>query len=106
MRLHHDVTDMAGERGCAVQFIRIRRVLEMIGVSRTTLWRMVQAGTFPRPVRITDRNRGYVLETVEAWMAARTEGIPDDVEVPQVVRKRAEHRAAARAALARLPPTG
>ena len=89
-----------------MQFIRIRRVLEMIGVSRTTLWRMVQAGTFPRPVRITERNRGYVLETVEAWMTARTEGIPDDVEVPPVVRKRAERRAVARAALARLPRTG
>jgi len=89
-----------------VQFIRIRRVLEMIGVSRTTLWRMVQAGTFPRPVRITERNRGYDLETVEAWMTARTEGIPDDVEMPPGVRKRSERRAAARVALARQPRTG
>jgi len=91
---------------CAVQFIRIRRVLEMIGVSRTTLWRMVQAGTFPRPVRITERNRGYDLETVEAWMTARTEGIADDVQMPPVVRRRSERRAAARAALTRLPRTG
>ena len=45
----------------------------MIGVSRTTLWRMVRAGTFPRPVRITERNRGYLLEAVEAWMKARTD---------------------------------
>jgi len=65
-----------------VQFIRIRQVLEMIGVSRTTLWRMVQAGTFPRPVRITERNRGYVRETVEAWMKARTEGTPLLAEAP------------------------
>jgi len=50
----------------------------MIGVSRTTLWRMVQAGTFPRPVRITERNRGYLLEAVEAWMKARMDGaLPD-----------------------------
>ena len=45
----------------------------MIGVSRTTLWRMVREGSFPRPVRITDRSLGYVLEAVEAWMQARTE---------------------------------
>ena len=89
-----------------MQFIRIRRVLEMIGVSRTTLWRMVQAGTFPRPVRITERNRGYDIETVEAWMTSRTDGIPDDVHMPPVVRRRSERRAAARAALARLPRTG
>jgi hypothetical protein len=34
----------------------------MIGVSRTTVWRTVQAGRFPRPVCITERNRGYLLE--------------------------------------------
>ena len=56
-----------------MRFIRPVEVLRMIGVSRTTLWRMVQAGAFPAPVRITDRSRGYVLEDVEAWMKARTE---------------------------------
>jgi len=52
----------------------------MIGVSRTTLWRMVREGRFPRPVRITERNLGYVLEAVETWMQARTEGfLPEPV---------------------------
>ena len=106
LRLHRDETGMMDERRETMQFIRIRRVLEMIGVSRTTLWRMVQAGTFPRPVRITERNRGYVLEAVEAWMTARTEGIPADSELPPVVRRRTERRIAARAALTRLPRTG
>ena len=39
---------------------------------------MVQAGHFPRPVCITERNRGYLLESVEAWMTARAEGRPFD----------------------------
>ena len=63
-----------------MQFIRPRQVLEMIGVSRTTLWRMVQAGTFPRPVRITERNCGFLLDTVEAWMEARAAGLPWEAE--------------------------
>ena len=57
-----------------MRFVRPREVLEMIGVSRTTLWRMVQSGVFPRPVRITVRNNGFVLEAVEEWMKARTAG--------------------------------
>ena len=90
----------------AVQFIRPRQVLEMIGVSRTTLWRMVQAGTFPRPVRITERNRGYLRDAVEAWMKARAEGLPFDAgsarpsnarspgaAATAVVRRLAERRA-------------
>ena len=63
-----------------MRFIRPRQVLEMIGVSRTTLWRMVRAGAFPRPVRITERNCGFVLDNVEAWMKARAAGIPWETE--------------------------
>ena len=47
----------------------------MIGVSRTTLWRMVREGSFPKPVRISKGNAGYLLETVEAWMQARVHGL-------------------------------
>jgi prophage regulatory protein len=64
----------AGRRW-TVKFIRPRQVVEMIGVSRSTLWRMVQAGTFPPPVRITERNCGFLLETVESWMKTRAAGL-------------------------------
>ncbi len=58
-----------------VRFIRTRQVLEMIGVGRTTLWKIVQEGSFPRPVRITERNSRYLLEAVEQWMQLRTQGL-------------------------------
>ena len=78
-----------------MQFIRPRRVLEMIGVSRSTLWRMVQAGRFPPPVRIAERSCGFVLDAVEAWMKARTDGAPDFPEVTRASRRRrAGHLAA------------
>ncbi len=56
-----------------MRFVRPVEVVKMLGVSRTTLWRMVQAGAFPKPVRITERNRGYLLDDVQAWMEARLE---------------------------------
>lgn len=59
-----------------MQFIRTQQVLRMIGVGRTTLWRMVQEGSFPRPVRVTQRNAGYLLEAVEHWMRTRAQGLP------------------------------
>jgi prophage regulatory protein len=59
-----------------MRFIRAAEVLNMIGVSRTTLWRMVRSGVFPAPIRITSRNRGYLLQDVEAWMRARAEPLP------------------------------
>lgn len=57
--------------GTLKRFIRTREVTQMVGVSRSTLWRMVQDGTFPAPAHITLRSRGYLLETVEEWMMAR-----------------------------------
>jgi prophage regulatory protein len=89
-----------------VQFIKVRRVLEMIGVSRTTLWRMVRAGTFPRPVRITKGTHRYALAAVEAWMKARAGGDLLDEEVAAEDGRRGKRRLAARAALSRLPRAG
>ena len=57
-----------------MRFLRPRDVLALIGVSRTTLWRMVRAGQFPSPVRITERSAGFLQETVESWMRSRVEG--------------------------------
>jgi len=75
-RLHEQVPGGVVRKGrWAVRFIRPRQMLEMIGVSRSTIRRMVQEGSFPQPVRITKRNAGYVLEAVEARMQARTQGL-------------------------------
>jgi prophage regulatory protein len=63
-----------------MRFLRTREVLEMIGVGRTTLWKMVHAGTFPRPARITERSSGYLLEAVEQWMRLRAQGLPWQVD--------------------------
>ena len=59
-----------------MRFIRTRQVLEMIGVGRTTLSKMVQSGAFPRPVRITERNSGYLLDSVEQVSGQLLTGCP------------------------------
>jgi prophage regulatory protein len=59
-----------------MRFVRTKDVLMMLGVSRTTLWRMVREGRFPRPTLIAKRATGHVLEEVEAWMSARAEANP------------------------------
>ena len=56
-----------------VQFVRTKDVLRMLGVSRTTLWRMVQAGLFPQPIVISRRATGHLLQEVEQWMKSRSD---------------------------------
>jgi predicted DNA-binding transcriptional regulator AlpA len=57
-----------------MRFIGIDEVLDLIGVSRSTLWRMVRAGTFPRRVEMSPGRRGHVYEDVMAWIEARARG--------------------------------
>jgi len=64
-----------------MRFVRPEEVRQMLGVSKTTLWRMVQAGAFPRPVEITERNRGYLLDDVQAWMQARLDAVSPPSEM-------------------------
>lgn len=96
----------SGNVEVTVRFIRTRQVLEMIGVGRTTLWKMVQAGAFPRPVRITERSSGYLLEAVEQWMRLRADGLPWPPAADATRSRDADGREGrARLALARRPET-
>jgi prophage regulatory protein len=51
--------------------LRKRVVLDRIGVSDTTLWRLVRAGKFPRPARLTGGTVRWLESEVNAWIAAR-----------------------------------
>lgn len=46
-------------------------VLELLGVSRVTLWRWLrdENSKFPRPVRMGKRRLGFVEDEVNAWIA-------------------------------------
>jgi prophage regulatory protein len=45
-----------------------KAVCERTSLSRSSLDRLVAAGDFPKPIRITERRLAYSLASVEAWM--------------------------------------
>lgn len=49
-------------------FLTPKAVCQRTSLSRTTLDRLVAAGAFPQPIRITDRRLAYESEAVERWM--------------------------------------
>ena len=59
--------------GCAVsnveRIIRLRTVLDRTGLSRTTLYRKMGEGTFPRQVRISIHGAGWHESAVNRWIA-------------------------------------
>lgn len=57
--------------------VRVKEVVGLTGISRTSLSRLVAAGTFPKQVDIGMRANAWMLSDVQAWLAARQR-----VEVP------------------------
>lgn len=50
------------------RIIRINAVLDRTGLSRSRLYRKMQAGTFPKNVQMSTRCAGWRESAVEEWM--------------------------------------
>lgn len=58
-------------RADAPALMRLKDVMRVSGLSRATLYRQVQAGTFPQPVKIGGRASAWVRHEVEGWITRR-----------------------------------
>jgi len=50
------------------RILRLNNVLDRTGLSRSTLYRKMQAGTFPKQVRIAARCAGWRESAINEWM--------------------------------------
>lgn len=50
------------------RILRLRTVLDRTGLSRSTLYRKIQDGTFPRQVHISTRCAGWRESAVNEWI--------------------------------------
>ena len=55
-------------------FYSEKQLIQKLGLSRSTLWRMRRAGEFPNPVHISKGRVGYVAAQVHAFIQSRLEG--------------------------------
>ncbi len=50
------------------RILRLNAVLDRTGLSRSTLYRKMKGGTFPRNVQISERCAGWKESAIEAWL--------------------------------------
>jgi len=50
-------------------FLRVRQVLARVPISRSTLWRRVHEGSFPRPLKLSARVTVWRSGDVDQWMS-------------------------------------
>ncbi|WP_437557319.1 helix-turn-helix transcriptional regulator [Acidithiobacillus sulfuriphilus] len=53
-------------------FIRIRELQEMTGLPKSSIYRLVREGRFPRPVKLGQRASGWRKSEIDQWAASRS----------------------------------
>ena len=53
------------------KIIKLHEVVGTTGVARSTLYKMIAAGTFPEPIQLGQRSVGWVESEVQSWIKSR-----------------------------------
>ncbi|MNG10983.1 Prophage CP4-57 regulatory protein (AlpA) [compost metagenome] len=56
-----------------MRIIRLKEVIECTGLGRSTIYKYISEGSFPKPVPLGDRAVGWVESEVMSWVMARIE---------------------------------
>jgi prophage regulatory protein len=51
------------------RFLRIKEVIQKVGLSRSQVYRLIQAGTFPSPFKIGSKISVWSESLVTEWMS-------------------------------------
>ncbi|MFO1493324.1 MAG: AlpA family phage regulatory protein [Lysobacterales bacterium] len=64
-------TSSAADATPSAGFWRVPKVLSYLDISRSTLYRAIDGGDFPRPVRLTKKAIAWDAAEIQRWAAAR-----------------------------------
>ena len=53
------------------RMLRMPEVMARAGLSRTTIWRRVRAGTFPAPISLGENSVGWPEHMITEWIESR-----------------------------------
>lgn len=53
--------------------LRLASVNAITGIARSTIYKLMSEGSFPRPIKLTSRAVGWRRGDIEAWLDARAQ---------------------------------
>ena len=54
-----------------VLLVRLRQLTAMVGLSRSTIYRLVKAEQFPKPIRIGISSLAWRMDEIHKWIDSR-----------------------------------
>ncbi|API87537.1 helix-turn-helix transcriptional regulator [Francisella uliginis] len=55
------------------KILRLKQVVEMTGTSKTTIYRWINAGTFPKPINLSHVSVGWLEADINDWIQSKVE---------------------------------
>jgi prophage regulatory protein len=53
-----------------LKILRLKKVKDRTGLSRSTIYLRIQEGTFPKPINLGARAVGWIEHEIEAWLTS------------------------------------
>ena len=57
------------------RYIRIKELSVMLGIARSTIYRLVKEDKFPKQIKLTERTSVWRLSVINQWAADKEAGI-------------------------------
>ena len=54
-----------------MKFLKKSELINLVGLSYSTIWRLIRANQFPAAIQLSDRRVGWDEEKVYEWMSTR-----------------------------------
>lgn len=54
-----------------IKVMRLSAVMEMTGMSRSTIYLYIEKGSFPKPIKLGSRAVGWIQAEILDWLQAR-----------------------------------
>lgn len=51
-----------------MRIMRLKEVMDLTGLARSTIYKYIDAETFPKPISLGGRSVGWVDEEVQEWI--------------------------------------
>jgi prophage regulatory protein len=62
---------MQGNDDMSDRFLRVRSIIEMTGLKRSTIYALAKAGRFPRPFKLSERSSAWSENAIREWMDSK-----------------------------------
>lgn len=53
------------------KILKIKQVIEIVGLSRSSIYYLIKKGDFPRQIKISMRASGWLMSDVNKWIDSR-----------------------------------